>query len=97
MMFILAAGKVNHTEYKAYCPITVLHAENDAKTVGQPYQAQTNKVCRIHLYQFAYKRGNLKETAIYYVITHTASSRKQGRYTVSGYILREFSTASHIT
>jgi hypothetical protein len=40
MMFIPAPGKVNYTQAKAYCPISLLslHAENDAKIGDQEYQ-----------------------------------------------------------
>jgi len=42
MTFIPAPGKVNYTQVKAYCPISLLSlpAENDAKIGDQEYQGQ---------------------------------------------------------
>jgi hypothetical protein len=98
MMFIPAPSKVNYREATAYCPITVLHAENDPKIGGQPHQGQTNELHLLHLYKFPYKPENSKEIPIKDMITHTANSAKQGRYTLtSTYILTEFVIATHTT
>jgi hypothetical protein len=56
---ILAAGKVNYTEAKAYCPITVHRAESKVKIGDQPHQGQNNGVGPLHLYQVAHKPGKI--------------------------------------
>jgi len=74
-MFIPESGKTNYTEAKAYLPISPssFMLKTMEKLVERHIRDEILMLHPLHRYQFVYQPEKSTETALHYVITHTAA------------------------
>jgi hypothetical protein len=74
-MFIPKPGKTTYTEAKAYLPISLLSfmLKTMEKLVDRNIRDEILMLHPLHQYHFIYQPGKSTETALHYVISHTAA------------------------